>query len=360
MALGLFWASVCLTIFVLILSLDIMGFLSGKNHFDVDGRAVVITGGSQGMGRGLGKLLAQKGANVVIVARNQQKLEDALKYISSAARNPQSQRFHAISADVTKHNENVRILAEVSAWNNGNPPDIVWANAGSSHPTLFIDTNIETLKDQMDINYWAATYLAHATLKAWLKPSKSETIDVKNAKHAKPRHFIMTSSTLCFAGVAGYAPYSPAKSALRSLADTLRSELNLYNGYRRTHPEEGPATDVRIHCVVPGTIKSPGLEHENSMKHPVTKLLEEGDPAQTEDEVAVAAVRGLEKGGFLITTQFLGHAMRAGALGGSPRNNWLVDTAFAWVVNLAWLFIGPDLEGKVFKHGQKHRVQLPS
>lgn len=34
------------------------------------------------MGRGLGKLLAQKGANVVIVARNAKKLEEALKYIS--------------------------------------------------------------------------------------------------------------------------------------------------------------------------------------------------------------------------------------------------------------------------------------
>lgn len=78
----------------------VMGFLSRKNHFDVDGRViiltiedesahadnpdqtVIITGGSQGMGRGLGKLLARKGANVVIVARNEQKLADALKYLS--------------------------------------------------------------------------------------------------------------------------------------------------------------------------------------------------------------------------------------------------------------------------------------
>lgn len=45
-------------------------------------QTVVITGGSQGMGRGLGKLLAQKGANVVIVARNAKKLEEALEYIS--------------------------------------------------------------------------------------------------------------------------------------------------------------------------------------------------------------------------------------------------------------------------------------
>lgn len=34
------------------------------------------------MGRGLAKLLAQKGANVVIVARTQKKLDEALKYIS--------------------------------------------------------------------------------------------------------------------------------------------------------------------------------------------------------------------------------------------------------------------------------------
>jgi 3-dehydrosphinganine reductase len=34
------------------------------------------------MGRGISKLLAQKGANIIIVARNQQKLDDALKYVS--------------------------------------------------------------------------------------------------------------------------------------------------------------------------------------------------------------------------------------------------------------------------------------
>lgn len=42
------------------------------------------------MGRGLAKLLAQKGANVVIVARNQQKLAAALEYISVGSSNPRS------------------------------------------------------------------------------------------------------------------------------------------------------------------------------------------------------------------------------------------------------------------------------
>nr|POE47440.1 3-ketodihydrosphingosine reductase tsc10 [Quercus suber] len=355
MAIGLYWAVAASCAFVAWLALDIMGLFSGSNHF----KTIVITGGSQGMGRGLGKLLAQKGAHVVIVARNKKKLDEAVQYIAAAAKDPQTQRFHCISADVTKAEENVRIISEVTAWNHGNPPDIVWANAGAAEPQLFVDTPIDVLRSQMDINYFAAAYLAQATLKSWLQPASASTTKASSpSQTVLPRHFIMTSSSVCFVGVGGYAPYAPAKAAMRSLADTLRSEVNLYNGARRSDSATKPAADIKIHCVLPGTIKSRGLEHEEETKHPVTRILEEGDPVQTEDEVAAASVRGLEKGGFLITTQFLGHAMRAGALGGSPRNSRFIDTLFAWVVNLAWLFIGPDMESKVFKYGKDHGAGL--
>ncbi|KAK3725168.1 3-dehydrosphinganine reductase [Vermiconidia calcicola] len=333
-----------------------MGFLKGKNQFDVDGRTVLITGGSQGMGRGLAKLLAQKGANVVIVARNEQKLAEALKYIASSAKDPSNQRFHSISADVTKPEENTRIITEVTEWNHGNPPDIVWANAGSAHPSLFIETPLETLRSQMDINYWAATYLAHATLKVWLKPTSGKT---NTTEAAKPRHFLITSSVACFAGLTGYSPYSVAKSALRSLADNLRQEINLYNGYRKGHPSKGPSADVKIHCVCPGTILSPGFEHEEQIKHPATKILEEGDPRQTEDEVASAAVKALEKGEYLVTTQFLGHAMKAGMMGGSPRSSPLIETLLTWAASVFWLFEGPKMDRKIFEYGQKNEVKLP-
>ena len=43
---------------------------------------VIVTGGSQGMGKAVASLLAKKGANVLIVARTVQKLEAALKDIS--------------------------------------------------------------------------------------------------------------------------------------------------------------------------------------------------------------------------------------------------------------------------------------
>lgn len=78
-----------------------MGIFDRKNHFNVDGKVrqtcipadanadtgqtVVVTGGSQGMGRALARMLAQKGAHVAIVARNEAKLAEAFKYIAVSA-----------------------------------------------------------------------------------------------------------------------------------------------------------------------------------------------------------------------------------------------------------------------------------
>ncbi|GME31655.1 hypothetical protein GTA08_BOTSDO04942 [Neofusicoccum parvum] len=327
-----------------------MGLFSRKNHFQVDGRTVVVTGGSQGMGRGLAKLLAQKGANVVIVARDTKKLESAIEYISGA-KTKSSQRFHYISADLTKPEENNRVLAEVAAWNNNQPPDIVWANAGMSIPRLFLDAPVEELRQQMDINYFSAAYLAQSTLRAWTTPATPA--DSSTARSMLPRHFIITSSSAAFVGVAGYAPYSPAKAALRNLADALRQEVQIYNGGRH-HSSGSPNPEIKIHIVCPGTILSPGHTNEQTTKHPVTTLLEDGDPEQNEDEVAVAAVKELEKGYYLIATNLLAKAMRASALCGSPRNNWFIDTVFSWVTSVAWLFIQPDLEGKAWKWGKQN------
>ncbi|KAI4193046.1 MAG: hypothetical protein LQ346_004035, partial [Caloplaca aetnensis] len=149
-----------------------MGFFLSKNHFPVDGRTVLITGASQGMGRSVAHLLAQKGANIVIVARNPQRLEEALEHAKSGAIH-KSQRFQSISADLTSSPEATRVLSETTAWNNGTPPDIIWCCAGSSHPSLFIDTPISMFQSQFESNYLTAAYIAHAALQLWLKPSTS-------------------------------------------------------------------------------------------------------------------------------------------------------------------------------------------
>ena len=259
---------------------------------------------------------------------------------------------------MTDPKENERLLADVTAWNYGKPPDIVWANAGAAIPGYFLDMPIETIRNQMDTNYWSAVYLSRAVLKTWLKTPAAPVKDAKGAPtRPPPRHFIMTSSVGAFCGLAGYAAYAPTKAALRSFHDQLRSELQLYNGYL-SHPNNTSIPKIKIHTVFPGTIESPGLDLENTTKPPILKQLEDGDPVQKPLDIATESIRQLEKGRSMITTNFLGHIMKSASLQGSIRDNSLKDTAFSWMANIAWIFIAPDMEKKVQKWGQQNGMTL--
>ncbi|QKX55954.1 uncharacterized protein TRUGW13939_03053 [Talaromyces rugulosus] len=327
-----------------------LGF--GSNQFPVDGKTILITGASEGMGRSAAIQLAQKGANVVIVSRSPPKLEAALELIKAAAADPSKQRFHYISADLTNPEDADRILDEATKWNNGVAPDTVWCCAGYCHPGYFIDVPIQTLREQMDTVYWTAAYTAHATLRRWLKPVSLGETQVASP----PRHIIFTASTLSFFTVTGYGPYSPPKAAMRNLSDVLVQEIEMYNGARRAKDANAPATDVKIHIVFPMGISSPGFENEQKLKPDLTHIMEEADKPQQPDEVAAIAIKGLERGDFQIITNTIGQLMRTSSLGASPRNNFFLDTASSWLINIACLFIIPDLTGKAFKFGKKNGI----
>ncbi|ORY69691.1 short-chain dehydrogenase [Pseudomassariella vexata] len=319
---------------VALLSAYTMGAFSSKNHMPVDGKTVLITGASEGMGRSAARQLAAKGANVVIVSRNVSRLEESLAEIKAAARNPQTQRFHYISADVSKPDYARSLIAEAIAWNNNQALDIVWCVAGKSTPDFWVEAPLSLTRDQMDINFWGSAEMAHAIIREWCAPPAPVL--------PEPKHLIFTSSVLAFYPIVGYGPYSPAKAALRALADTLVQELEMY-------PQK-----VKIHVVYPGSIQSPGFDRENKTKPKITQILEEGDPVQSPDAVAASAINGLEKGQYFITVAFLGHVLRWSALGGSPRNNWFVDTIMCWILQFAWMFALPDMFGKIRKFAKEN------
>ncbi|PWY83060.1 3-ketosphinganine reductase [Aspergillus sclerotioniger CBS 115572] len=323
-----------------------------RNQFVVAGRTAVITGGSEGMGKAVACQLSEKGANIVLVARTVSKLQEALEAAKGSATHTDRQRFHYISADLTDAAECERVMAEVTEWNDGQAPDIVWCCAGYCNPGFFAETPVQTLRDQMDTVYWTAANTAHAILRRWLVP-----ISPSQQMPLPPRHLIFTCSTLAFVPIAGYAPYSPAKAAIRSLSDTLSQEIEIYNGSRafkcRT---EAPATDVKIHTVFPMGILSPGFDNEQKLKPDLTKKLEAADKPQTPREVASIAIRALERGEYMITTMFVGDVMKGSALGGSQRNSFIRDTFTGWLSNLLFLHVSPDLRRQAWHWGEKHGV----
>ncbi|KAL1952657.1 hypothetical protein VTO42DRAFT_4558 [Malbranchea cinnamomea] len=322
-----------------------------RNHFPVKGKTVLITGGSEGMGRSVAIQLAQKGANVIIVSRSVAKLSAAMETIKAAAVNT-DQKFHYISADLKSAEEADSVLTEATKLNGEQPPDVVWCCAGQSLPGFFVNTSPQTLKDQMDTVYWTAAFTAHATLRKWLAPVQPD----QQKKPSPRRHLIFTSSVLAFVPITGYGPYTPAKAAMRALADTLVQEIEVYNGARANEKNPAPPADVKIHIIFPMGILSPGFSYEQQIKPDLTKLLEEADKPQTPEEVAQISIKGLERGEYMITTMMIASLMKASAMGASPRNNILVDTVLTWVSSLAFLQVIPDLTRKAWNWGRANGV----
>lgn len=308
--------------------------LFGGNQMPVDGKTILITGASEGMGLSVAKILSFKGANVVLVSRGVDKLKDALEIVKAAAKDKNKQRFHYIAADVSAPSYAVPLLEEVKQWNDGKSPDIVWCIAGTSTPELFIDMDMSSMRHQMDVNFYGTAEMSHAILREWLAPEAPV--------EKEPKHLIMTASVLALYTIPGYAPYSPSKWAMRGLADTISQEVMMY-------PQ-----NVKVHVVFPGTILSPGYSREILTTPEITKILESSDPQQTPDKVAEVAIKGLENGNYFVTVAWLGAIMKWGVMGGSFRNNWVVDTVMSWLVSLIWIFVQPDLHGKIRKYGKTH------
>ncbi|XXG96512.1 hypothetical protein Hte_002795 [Hypoxylon texense] len=311
-----------------------MGAAFSKNQMPVEGKTVLITGASEGMGRSAALQMAAKGANVILVSRSADKLAAVVAECEAAARRPQAQRFAFFAADVSEPDYAAPLLADAVAWNGGRPLDVVWCVAGTSTPDFWLEVPLAQSRSQMDINYWGAAEMAHAILRLWCAPDAPVV--------PEPKHLVFTSSVLAFFPVVGYGPYTPAKSALRGLADTLVQEVEAY-------PQH-----VKVHVVYPGSISSPGFERENRTKPAVTRVIEDGDPVQTPDAVAAAAIAGLERGHYAITVAFLGHILRWGVQGGSPRNSWFVDTIMACLLPIIWIFALPDVYNKIRKHTKEH------
>lgn len=317
-------------------------------------QAVLITGASRGLGLEVGRQLAAKGANVVLVARDEERLQAGVEYLREGSISTQ-QRFRYITADLTVYEDAVRMIKEATAWNES-PVDVVWCCAGASCPKLFIDTDISDFRSQMDSNYFSAVHTSHAALQTWLRPEKEPaTLDEppQAAEREKPahRHLILTGSFLSFYPIAGYAPYNPSRAAVRALSDELSQEMHLYAA---ANPGQPP---VKVHTVFPATILTESYEAENKIKSDLTKMLEGPDGGQTAAEVARRSIRSLESGHELITTDIMTRLVMTSILGASGRGGFvkgLIDWMLGSVMLLVMVFVRGGMDREVRNWGRQY------
>ena len=128
-----------------------------------------------------------------------------------------------------------------------------------------------------------------------------------------------------------FARIAPSKHALRSLADCLRDELEVaFRG----------STTIHIYFV--STINSKGFLEEQKTKPEITKKIEGNESSDSSPESrAISLLKGIEKGKFHITSDFITDIFRVSMIGISQSNNFFLDSIlllFGWIMIGIWKF----------------------
>ncbi|KAH7927027.1 NAD(P)-binding protein [Leucogyrophana mollusca] len=301
-----------------------------RKKWNPRGLHVYITGGSQGLGLALAILVAKKGAHVSIVARTQSKLEKALIELEAARQTP-GQIFRAYPFALDNAESSAAALKAASEGHGGQVPDAVFACAGGSKPMFFLDMEERDLTQGMDNGYWVQAWTAFAAAKQMVRQGKKGKI-------------VLVSSTLGLMSFVGYSSYSPAKHALRGLAEALHSELMLYG--------------IDTHIFFPPTMYTPGFNEENRTKPAVTRMIESTDKGLTPEQAASALLTGVENGETQIVGDLITNLFRASTRGAAPRNNVVVDIIYDAIALIGVPIWRSSVDKHVLAHRQEHQEYL--
>lgn len=169
-----------------------------------EGKVVVVTGASAGVGRAITRAFAQEGADLGLLARNEDGLRGAAEEVASYGR-----RAHPIQVDVADPDAVEQAADEIER--ELGPIDI-WVNdAMVTVFAPFSDVTNEEFKRVTEVSYLGYVYGTRAALSR-MKPRDRGGI-------------IQIGSALAYRSIPLQSAYCGAKSAIRGFTDSLRSEL---------------------------------------------------------------------------------------------------------------------------------------
>ncbi len=167
----------------------------------LNGKVVIITGASSGIGNAAAREFSAAGSLLVIAARREELLKELEEELSTAG------PVLSIKCDVTIEAD-CKNLIDKTIERFGRI-DILINNAGISMRALFKDLNLDVLKNLMDVNFWGTVYCTKYAL-PYLLNSKGSVVGV--------------ISIAGYKGLPARTGYSASKFAVYGFLDTLRIE----------------------------------------------------------------------------------------------------------------------------------------
>jgi 3-oxoacyl-[acyl-carrier protein] reductase len=189
--------------------------------FKLDGKTALVTGASQGIGEAIARLLAARGARVVLASRSEDKLEDLAARIGAAGG-----CARALALDVSRpetFSERLKQLPEDFA-----NVDILVNNAGITADNLLARMSLEDWEKVLRTNLTGAYALTKEMLRGMMKRRWGRIVNI--------------TSVVGLMGNAGQANYAAAKAGLIGLTKSLARELGSRN--------------ITVNAVAPGYIET--------------------------------------------------------------------------------------------------------
>ena len=185
----------------------------GFNPFSLEGKTILMTGASSGIGRGIAVTCSKMGATVILNGRNQLKLNETLSLLGKGD-------HKVIAADLTNNDSVARMIEELPAL------DGVVHCAGIGQRVLCKAVSEKDVSAVMDANFKGPVILQAELL--------------KNKKINKGASIVFIASMAIWSPSVGNAFYSASKGAIVSYANCLALEL--------------APRKIRVNCISPAMV----------------------------------------------------------------------------------------------------------
>jgi NAD(P)-dependent dehydrogenase (short-subunit alcohol dehydrogenase family) len=190
-----------------------------------EGKIVLVTGGSSGIGLAAATRFAKEGAKVYISGRRQAELDAAVEQIGHGA--------VAIRADISSAADLDRMFSTIQA--DHQRLDILFANAGGGEFVPLGQITEAQFDKYFDINVKGTLFTVQKALPL-MQPGSA---------------IVLTGSVTSIQGVPAFGVYAATKAALRSFARTWASDLK--------------GRGIRVNVVAPGVVVTPAYKTELGM-----------------------------------------------------------------------------------------------
>lgn len=217
---------------------------------------VVITGASSGIGKEAAALFAQSGANLVLAARSEDKLEALSKDIGKNV------KIVTVKTDVTKLKDCRNLVS--TTINELGSADILVNNAGYTCQGNFEEVELKDLEKTIDVNLRGTVRLTKLFLPYILNSAEGRIINV--------------SSLLGIIPLPSEAVYSSTKFAIRAFSYALAEELE--------------DTGVKVSVISPGPVNTPFIMDNLERLHDLVLSPPLSEPEEIAEMILLTARDG--------------------------------------------------------------------